>query len=278
MSILEDVTSAVSTFVVAPMAAFGLGGFVFDTQGESVSNLSTEISDHYTEDNTAVQDHIAIRPAKIVLKGYVGELVFTPKGQTPSTVPKVAQKLTTVASYLPRLSSAAQQIQSGILSPSNFGLSDAADIYALVKDMLGAFGDMSNQQNAYNYFSALMNQKVLLGVQTPWSFMTNMAIESITSVQDEETRFRSDFSISLKQMRFAETTTTAFTISGSGSFQGAAAFQCTLQNPLGLSPGQPLPSGSLPGAQGIMTGVLDMHILKPILNVFQIGSATPGGS
>ena len=34
-----------------------------------------DITDHFTEDNKTVQDHISIRPTHFVLKNYIGELV-----------------------------------------------------------------------------------------------------------------------------------------------------------------------------------------------------------
>ena len=53
-----------------------IGYFIFDIDGTVTHQLESDITDHYVEDNTAVQDHIALRPEKITLKNYQGELLF----------------------------------------------------------------------------------------------------------------------------------------------------------------------------------------------------------
>ena len=53
------------------------------------------------------------------------------------------------------------------------------------------------------YFKVFWEKKILFSVQTPFEFLQNMAIESIIARQDETTRYISDFTITLKQMRFA---------------------------------------------------------------------------
>ena len=92
---LDALTAEFQNYVVAPLNAFGLGGFLFDAEGESTARLNAEITDHYTEDNRAVQDHIAIHPTRITLKGYVGEIVYTQPGQDQSFLQTAVQKLTT---------------------------------------------------------------------------------------------------------------------------------------------------------------------------------------
>jgi hypothetical protein len=93
--------------------------------------------------------------------------------------------------------------------------------------------------------------------------MTNMAIESIIALQDEKTQFMTDFAVTLKEIRIAQTTTTAYSAGGTGGAvpaggltqTGAAATQAQPQTSLGLVPGVALPSNLLPGAQSLMTGV-----------------------
>ena len=48
---LDALTAEFQNYIVAPINAFGLGGFLFDTPGESIAHLGAEITDHYTEDN-----------------------------------------------------------------------------------------------------------------------------------------------------------------------------------------------------------------------------------
>jgi hypothetical protein len=266
---LDSLIADFSSYIVAPLNAFGLGGFLFDVATESMANLSAEITDHYTEDNKAVQDHIAIRPKRITLRGYVGELIFANGDQSsPSLTETLTQKLTTISGFLPTLSAAATQIQQTIQNPSasSVNLSDAANIYGAVQNLLPSTGNGAKQQNAYAYFQSLLNQKVLMGIQTPWEFITNMAIESIVAIQDENSIYVSDFSITLKQMRFAQTLTTAFGVAQ--SIFGDAGLQA--QNPvnIGNQPGVTLPSSILPQNQQAITSGSSL-VKSPISVIFK---------
>lgn len=206
------ITEAVNKFIVTPLNAFGLGGFVFDIEGDTTMNLSTDITDHYLEDNRTVQDHIAVRPKRVILKSYVGELVYREDTQSNTPVQQVVRKLTTVSQFLPTLSQAATQAKEFIDSKraSTLSLGDITlesvnktlDYWSAVKNIAGAIGN--NQQAAYQYFKALMEQKILTSVQTPYEFLPNMAIESIVAIQSEKSRYISDFSITLKQIRMVQ--------------------------------------------------------------------------
>lgn len=208
---LANITADINQFVVAPLAAFGIGGFVFNAMGEATAHLSADITDHYTEDNRSIQDHIAIRPKRITLKGYVGELVYNGSRNGGTPLATLAQKLTSISRFLPAITAAATQTQEAITNPAgaNFPtlLGTASNIYGIVQNTLGAFGDTKNQQNAYTYFKALMQSTTLMGIQTPWEFMTNMAIENITVIQPESSMWISDFSVTLKEIRIAQTAT-----------------------------------------------------------------------
>jgi hypothetical protein len=201
-------SSNINRYLVTPLNAFGLGGFLFDIEGDTTAHLSTEITDHYLEDNSAVQDHIAVRPKKITLKGYVGELTFKPDGEGNTFVQKAVQKLTVLSSILPTLSKGATQLksayESGNLTQALQGnvtletINKTIDYWALVKNLAAS---NNKQQQAYQYFKALMEQKILMSVQTPFEFMSNMAVESIVATQSEVTKYISDFTITLKQIR-----------------------------------------------------------------------------
>lgn len=247
---IAGITTALQTYVVAPLNAFGLGGFVFNLQGEDTATLSSDITDHYSENNTFLQDHIAIKPKRITLRGYVGELIYNASGQSPTVVQTVTQKLTQIAAFLPAMGAAATQAQAAIASVSGAtgttGTLDAlagaipatANIYGLVTNLLGTVsGDTKNQQSAYQYFAACQSTGTLMGIQTPWEFLTNMAVETIVAIQSEDSIFVTDFAITFKQMRFASiaTVTATSALTGTGGqaattppiCQGACAAQVT---------------------------------------------------
>jgi hypothetical protein len=208
---LDTISADMQAFVVSPIAAFGLAGFLFDIESEAQVQLQADITDHYTEDNRALQDHIAIKPKRVTLRGYVGEVVYKTSDKN-GFVNKMAQKLTSFSSYLPKISSAATQLQSinatGELPSFDTALKTGSDLYGLTKNLLNANGKTAKQTNAYNYFRSLMQQGVLTSIQTPWEYMTNMAIESIMVVQGEDSTSVSEFEIRYKEIRIAKTKTT----------------------------------------------------------------------
>lgn len=202
-------------FIVTPLNAFGLGGFLFDVEGETTSDLTSDITDHYLEDNVAVQDHIALKPQILTLRGYVGEVVYEGGAPSSTILQKAVQKLTVLNSFLPTLSKAAQQIQSSLslssldFTPSGLAsrastlltsptLNNVVDLWALTKNINPA---ASKQQKAFMYFKALQEGKLLISLQTPFEFITNMAIIKVVALQDERSKYISDFSITLKKIR-----------------------------------------------------------------------------
>lgn len=210
LSSLGAVAANIQQYVVTPLNAFGIGGFVFDVEGETTINLSTEITDHYVENATTIQDHIVIKPKRITLKNYVGELADIQSGNEETTLQRVTQKLTTISSYLPAMTQAATQalqnkdnnILSNVLTNpfTSLTINQVSDYWSYVKNLTGT---QTKQQRAYMYLKALMEQKVLMSVQTPFEFLPRMAIESIVARQNEEEKYVSDFTITLKQIRTA---------------------------------------------------------------------------
>lgn len=277
---LDLILNDFSSYLVSPANAFGLAGFLFDIEGEGRAELRSEITDHYLEDNTAIQDHIAVRPKRFTLKGYVGEVVFRQDESSNTFLQKAVQKLTVLNGVLPVLSAATQQaksiLDSGSLSSLPLsGLPQAADYFSIAKNMTSG---TTKQQQAYQYFKALWEQKILFSVQTPFEFVANMAIESITAIQSENSKYISDFSIVLKQIRtVSELSVTqpqqygppapGAATSSTGNIQnsydlnppnilslGRAALQSQQLNQGGIMAGTVQPSavfGALPAAPGI---------------------------
>lgn len=298
VSELSLLSADIQSYIVAPAAAFGIGGFVFDVEGEATAILAAEITDHYTEDNLAVQDHIARKPRNITLKGYVGEVIYSPVSpNNDSILQQVVQKLTVVSNYLPQITAATQQVQSAFNSGTsllNAPLADAANVYGLVKNILGSItSDTPRQQQAFMYFKACWEQGIVMSIQTPWEFLTNMAIETVTAIQPEGSKWITDFSVRYKQLRFAQTTSAAYNAAGpntssssdnvlgyAGNYppivpvqknilDGAASLQAPDPVPIGNVPGLNLPSNQLPGWQSQLNSVQDIISNPGAMSILQ---------
>ncbi len=222
---ISSIQDSLNKFIVAPAAVFGLAGFVFDVEAESTTRLSADITDHYTEDNSVINDHMAIRPLKITVKNYVGELVYLEESKIETFAQDAIQKLTILSANLPALSRGAQQIKNAYAGAGKFSLGDITsstlnqfrDIYALTKNLNPANG---KQNQAYLYFKSLMESRTIMSFQSPFEFLTDMLVEEVVAVENADSKFISDFTITLKKIRFASTSSAPFKPE---TFQGRAA-------------------------------------------------------
>lgn len=198
--------SLMKKFKVKPVDVKGIGGFVFDYEGDTDVREQAEITDHYLEDNSPANDHIALKPEKITLRGYVGELVVEGGQGLTGALSSIQNKLTTVPAYLGKYTPGQiGTLQKAVTKAAN--VANAVDqALSRVNNIVGIFKKASpkltKQQRAYGALYTLMLTKQIFTVETPYNVHLNMAIESISFLQDETTKFWSDISVTLKQMRF----------------------------------------------------------------------------
>lgn len=204
-----DTTNAlVNKFVVSPVVGLGIAGFAFDIFEEHKVDLQSDITDHYVEDNSAIQDQIANKPLKFTLRGFVGELIDE-RADPKSDIQEITEKLTIINSFIPIVTAGARQVNNLIQNRNSNttaqnlenGIGTGVDLYKSFKELNPPD---SRQAQAYNFFKALRDAKQLVGVDTPFGFVRDMAIENIVGVQGDNA-FITDFSVTLKQIRTATT-------------------------------------------------------------------------
>lgn len=205
---LVNVNSIVGN-LITPKDNFGYGGFLFDVVDEENTKLESEITDHYVEDNTAVQDDIALKPIEVVAKGYVGEYVY----ETPvieQAIQTSTGKLSIITQYLPKLSSYANKLMQKAQKISNQVDVAQTKVQSLYKtfNQIGNISD-SKQAQAYAYFAAAWQSRQLFKIQTPYCFYDNMAIKMVKFIQTGETKDKSQIEITFKQIRKVVSTNTA---------------------------------------------------------------------
>lgn len=198
---IEKLSEGFSRYVVAPAQSFGIAGFVFDVEDETTQESVNEITDHYIEDNSTVQDHVAVRPEKLTLRGFVGELVTTPDDFLAQTQ-RLIERLTPIAGFSPELTTGASIAKNELASQNEVDFftagNETADLYSTIKN----FNPTANrQQRAYLFFKSAKEQRIPLSVQTPFEYLTNMYIESVVATQSGGTNDMSTFEITLKQVR-----------------------------------------------------------------------------
>jgi hypothetical protein len=181
------------------------GGFLFDIPESESLQLKAQITEHYVEDNSAMQDHISIAPISITLTGKIGELVLK-KNDAQAYIDSLLTTLSAASFLAPNLSKSAQNYILEYQKLANATERALKQIDTIKK--LFADGEQANkQQTAYKELSQMFKSRMLYKVETPWVILDNMAIESITFEQDETTKDQSTIAISLKQIQFAQSKT-----------------------------------------------------------------------
>lgn len=194
---------------------------LFHFEDEQMVNLESDITDHYVEDNTVVNDQIALKPEIVTVTGLIGEL----NNVSPSalSVLKIAaEKLTLVSAYTPELSVTALRVYNLAEQAYNTAAlvkKNAVQLWKTLNKLdagaatIGSTGLESGavdesqtlQQIYFQQFYGHWRNRKLFTVQTPWAIFKNMAIQSLRAIQAEGTQVVTSFEITFKMLRFATT-------------------------------------------------------------------------
>ena len=218
--------------------------FIFDYEGEQTISLESDITDHYVEDNTAIQDQIALKPEVITTHGFVGELNdVTPLGL--GFVKTAANTLGALSAYTPGLSITALNAYNTafqLYQVANNAKNSAVAAWSSLtgntgESVIGANGitktvkNQNNQQSAFQTFYGYWKNRTLFTVQTPWAVFQNMAIRTLRAIQDAETNTITDFEITFKMIRQASTLSQALYSTGRFSAQNASTTDLGVNSP-----------------------------------------------
>lgn len=190
-----------------------IDSFVFDYAGEVSIELKADITDHYTEDNTVIQDHIALNPARVVMRGLIGELVKGPaQAGLAGLLGGLQNSLTTINAYIGGKTPQAVVKASKAISQVQKVSDQISSAVSKGKSLLNflEYGSVSSvkQAKAFQKLEMLFNRRIPFAIQTPYKHYTNMVIETLKAVQSEDTKYVSDITVTLKQIRQASVTLT----------------------------------------------------------------------
>ena len=181
----------------------GIDGLLFAIPLTESLAFQAQITDHVVEDNSVMQDHIAISPIKITLTGMVSELVLT-----KSKIEAYAETVLNTLGSLDVLSPSLSQSAASALSTATRAKQAAEQILSKAKnisDILKGNPTKTKQQEFYLDLKQKFFGRGLYTVQTPWETLKNMAIESLSFDQDESTKEWTTINITLKQITLAQT-------------------------------------------------------------------------
>ena len=204
-----------------PSTAAQPPAILFHYEGEQTVSLESDITDHYIEDNTAIQDQIALRPETITTHGFIGELNDVAPAAL-AAIQALADKLTVISAYVPVLSTTALIAYAEAFQLYQVGANALNSGVSAWNTLNGVGGEsvingqgitlqanQTKQQVAFQQFYGYWRNRTLFTVQTPWAVFQNMAIKSLRAIQDAETRMITDFEVTFKIIRMAQSITTA---------------------------------------------------------------------
>ncbi len=205
----------------------GVQGFVFDIFKENSIELEAEITDHYVEDNSYMQDHIAERPERVSLSGLVGELTMqdtigsvrdalnsdnlsvSDVLNNNALIDTATQKMGILEALLPPLSNRDYNLfmkaqDAYRQSTALLRKGQELNLYELFEQKAVA---VTKQAKAFQFFQEALKNRISLIVVTPFQELDNMFIESIRANRSESTGV-SNFEVRLKRVRTAQTKVT----------------------------------------------------------------------
>lgn len=196
-----------------------LSGFAFDFYDEDMFELDVEASDHWAEDNSSIQDHAAVSPIRATLSGFVGEYVIpNPNAGAAGALRRLQQKMATTSAYAGKYTPGTVQAISGKITGSistgqNY-LNEVSQYAQQAQNLLAIFSPASvtRQQKALAILTSAALSRQTFTLNLPWCQVQNVMITNIRATQSGETASKSEFSVSVKQIR---------TVPVLGAFPGA---------------------------------------------------------
>lgn len=212
----------------------GIAGFLFDIPLEDSIQLEADITDNYVEDNTAIQDQVALKPVIVTLRGLVGELVMTQDqidnvNAQPDSLP-LNEALEPEYTEIQQVEFADDEI---ITAQEINAQTDSQSLQAYFQARSPI--TTGKQSKAFAYFYQLWLGRQLMTVDTPWGFFVNMVIQSLRVAQDATSKMASDFTIVFKQMNFAQEV-----VISSGQLAGRCALQTAQETNNGVAGKDPV--------------------------------------
>lgn len=221
----------VGSAIVSVLSSTGIAGYKFHIPQTEIVKMESEVTDHYTDSNAVLQDHIARRPVTITLTGLQGEYFYS-VNEIEDAIAQIVPTLVLVTQFLPKLSNATMQAkmkyQNNIDNIKNVQIATQAEKdflgtqdfskYVSLKDKLKVaslngvdlfklFQDIfklkSAQTRAFLFLEAMWKMNQPFTVETTWKRYDNMIITSLQPVRDNNADI-TEFSVTFKQINFAQ--------------------------------------------------------------------------
>lgn len=209
-------TINVGEAVVNILGANGIAGFRFHVPTSEQIKMENEITDHFIDTNSTINDHIAQKATVITLTGLQGEYFYSVH-EIQDMLAKVVPTMSLVKQFLPKLSPATQQNKIKKAQAEAARLHEQNNIITggitkekkdfngidLYKEFQNMYKLKSAQTRAFLFFEAMFKARALFSIETSYKRYDNVAILSLIPKRDENADI-TDFTITFKQISFTE--------------------------------------------------------------------------
>ena len=207
--------------------------FVFDIKKEYKFTLSSDITDHYVENNLAIQDQIGLKPIILEVTGCIGEVDLSSrttknksknenkiaseigmnneKGNIFNSVDAYLGRMGSLTSFAPNIVNQAYDIYNS----AKFAYSTASKTMNLDKQSSSQSGFeytegydkkviLSTKQFTWiDWFKTRWWNRASFTIVTPYGVLENMYIMDLNASQPDNTRYVTNLNIKFKQIRKA---------------------------------------------------------------------------
>lgn len=197
------IASAANQAIVSPLGdpyTIGISGLIFDIVGDVGVDINSEISDHYVEENFAIQDHWAQKPIIVTLQGYAAEVVNVYRPNIISEIFTALVGLVPLSGLGPTFNAQDSQFYASFNNISQLGQNIINTTLTAFQIFGNAATVVTRQQTVFQYLLNMWQTRQLCTVETPFAVFENMAIESIRPTQSGETTKISEFVVRFKQI------------------------------------------------------------------------------
>ena len=184
--------------------------FLFERFGQVDANsyrISSQITDHYMEDNVARQDHWSIAPDIYTLSGFIGEIIYQPPKQWQTAIETKAKDylggLGALSPVFDNYTQSALNVVQALENSFRRYEQIAKNIY---NNINGQHINRTNQQYVAQILKACQVNRQLLAIWTPYGTFESMAIQNV-SLSQPNTKYKSRLEIELKEWRNISTET-----------------------------------------------------------------------
>lgn len=184
----------------------GIGGFNLDVRFDSSINFTMVAPENYVEDGSVINDHIINDPITLSISGEVADIHIKPKFDD-FLLETIREKVQFKVINTVLTKQQQQKIQgvvdkiSSVVKLVNKGF----DIYNRFNNRNKPISKVRTvQDDFFDFLESNYINKRLITIEMPFRNYENMLITSLTITKDNSTNQKLKYSLSAKEIRFAE--------------------------------------------------------------------------